>query len=254
MEQLLALGFPPAAAVHFLAQCDGDVERAANAILANPEWRPEPEAASLAEVQRLQAADEQADRLRREADEASQALARQLVAEDGRQRAGGGAALPPAYGSLRPRGQPAGGGGGAPGPSPGDLIDMYMEPESLPREPLPPPYSVDPPRPQHDSYGQQQPPQQHHGYDDAAMAVELARQDEVAALQRQLEKQERQMASERTVHSLQKDEIERKLQEEKDDKERAMVRWQRDQMKAQRAEAAAAQATADAEAATGKAN
>lgn len=249
MDQLAALGFPHAAAAHFLEQCDGDVERAINALLANPGWQPhpDPEAASLAEAQRLAAADEAAAQSRREADEASVALVRQLTAADDRGRAGGGASAPPAYGSVRSlRGSGAGG-------APEDLIDMEPEPESQRREPPLPPYSVDPPRSQQQSHLQQP-----HGHDDAALAAELARQDELAALQERLEKQERQMASERAVHNLEKEEIEQRLQEEKDDKERAMKRWQRDQVKAQRAEAAAStavaaatQAAADAQIATG---
>eukprot|EP01046_Picozoa_sp_COSAG06_P076645 COSAG06_NODE_24557_length_659_cov_0.910714_1_plen_45_part_10 len=39
MDQLLLLGFPEASARHFLAQCDGNVERTVNAILANPDWQ-----------------------------------------------------------------------------------------------------------------------------------------------------------------------------------------------------------------------
>jgi hypothetical protein len=39
MDQLLLLGFSEASARHFLAQCDGNVERTVNAILANPDWQ-----------------------------------------------------------------------------------------------------------------------------------------------------------------------------------------------------------------------
>ena len=42
MEQLLSLGFPEAQCRHFLEQANGDVGRAVDALLANPEWEPPP--------------------------------------------------------------------------------------------------------------------------------------------------------------------------------------------------------------------
>jgi hypothetical protein len=60
MDQLLLLGFPEASARHFLAQCDGNVERTVNAILANPDWQASVVGDEVAEdAQRLSAADEQ---------------------------------------------------------------------------------------------------------------------------------------------------------------------------------------------------
>ena len=42
MEQLLSLGFSEAQCRHFLEQANGDVGRAVDALLANPEWEPPP--------------------------------------------------------------------------------------------------------------------------------------------------------------------------------------------------------------------
>ena len=42
MEQLLSLGFSEAQCRHFLEQAHGDVGRAVDALLANPEWEPPP--------------------------------------------------------------------------------------------------------------------------------------------------------------------------------------------------------------------
>jgi hypothetical protein len=43
MAQMLALGFSEAQASHFLRQCQGNMERAIDAILANPDWQPPPQ-------------------------------------------------------------------------------------------------------------------------------------------------------------------------------------------------------------------
>jgi hypothetical protein len=40
---MLALGFSEAQASHFLRQCQGNMERAIDAILANPDWQPPPQ-------------------------------------------------------------------------------------------------------------------------------------------------------------------------------------------------------------------
>jgi hypothetical protein len=236
MEQITALGFSEAAAAHFLGQCDGDVHRAVNAILANPDWqppRPDPEAASFAEARRLQEAEWEAQRVRQEEDEAaSLALAQQLVESERLQ------------GSTRSTVMTA----AAP-----DLIDLWAEPEPEPQLQAgapPPPYSVDPPPAQTQTQARV-PVSPHHEHSkaverDAALAAQLAQQDKIEALERRLAETTRKMISQQEVHALEKEEITRRLQQELEDKQRAQRRWQRDQHKVRRAELTAAEADARA--------
>ena len=266
MQRILEMGFPEAAAAHFLEQCGGDWRRAVDALVADPDWqppRPDPsEAASVAEARRIEEAEREAERLRRQEQEAaSLALVRQLTEEEsGRQQP---ASRP---GDLIDLSEPE----PEPEPEPQPEPEPEPEPEPQPQTVSPPPYSVDVAYPQHasclrppppydsgatmvarpaaaaarderdPSSHHWQPPQREH-VDDAAVAAQFAQRDEVEAMRERMAEMEREMASQQVIHEMEKEEIARRLREAqeaaapKDDIER--LRHEKEQLEHEKQQA-----------------
>jgi hypothetical protein len=245
MERILEMGFSEAAATHFMERCGGDWRRAVDALVAEADWqppRPDPdEAASVAEARRIEEAEREAERLRREEEAASLALVRRLTEEES--------------GHQQPAIVPGGGGAAA------DLIDLSAELEPEP-EPQPQPAR---PGAQDELDASYQAPHRGH-VDDAAVAAQFAQQDEVEAMRLRMAEMEREMASQRVVHEMEKQEIAQRLRQAQEaataqgdverlrrekeqlehERQQAMRRWKRDQHKVKRAEVTAVQAADEA--------